>query len=235
MTSELTGRKGKKPACRVRPEASGGPEPGPLAVRHGGIAKRLLDVSVCLVALPFLLPLFALIALGIKWSSPGPVFYLGRRTGLGGKPFDIIKFRTMVVNAEKTGGGTTGLNDPRVYPFGRLLRNYKLDELPQIINVLKGQMSLVGPRPELPQYTDQYRGEELLILTVRPGITDYSSIEFSSLDEIVGPEDADRVFEEKVLARKNRLRVKYAQQRTFFRDVGLILRTLGCVARKAFR
>lgn len=204
-------------------------------VNPGGIAKRLLDVSVCLIALPLLLPLFALIALGIKWSSPGPVFYLGRRTGLGGKPFDIIKFRTMVVNAEKIGGGTTGLNDPRVYPFGHLLRKYKLDELPQVVNVLKGEMSLVGPRPELPQYTDQYRGEELLILTVRPGITDDSSIEFSSLDEIVGSEDADRVFEEKVLARKNRLRVKYAQQRTFFRDVGLILRTLGCVVRKAFR
>jgi len=201
----------------------------------GGIAKRLLDVGVCLAALPLLLPVFALIALGIKWSSPGPVFYFGWRTGLGGKPFRIFKFRTMAIDAERTGGGTTALDDPRVYPFGRLLRKYKLDELPQIINVLRGEMSLVGPRPELARYTDRYRGEELLILTVRPGITDYSSIEFSSQEEIVGSGDAVRAFEEKVLARKNRLRVQYTRQRTFFRDVGLILQTLACIVRKPFR
>ena len=205
-----------------------------IEINAGGKAKRALDVLVCLAALPVMLPLFAIIALGVKTSSPGPVFYRGRRTGLGDRVFRIFKFRTMSVDAEKTGGGVTALNDFRVFPFGNLLRRYKLDELPQIFNVLAGDMSLVGPRPELPRYTDQFQGDELLILSVRPGITDYSSIRFSSLDEIVGSKDVDRVFEEEVLAEKNRLRVKYVKERTFFGDIALIFRTLACVLKKAF-
>ena len=196
--------------------------------------KRLFDIIACFIALPFLLPFFAVIAIIIKLNSPGPAFYRGWRTGLGGKPFRIFKFRTMVVNSEELGGGTTALNDPRIFRFGSFLRKYKLDEFAQIFNVLKGEMSLVGPRPELPQYTNQYKGEELLILQVRPGITDYSSIEFSSLDKIVGSENADRVFEERILTRKNQLRIKYVKERTFFRDIGLILRSIGCVLRKVF-
>ena len=134
----------------------------------------------------------------------------------------------------KDRGGTTALNDFRIFRFGRLLRKYKLDELPQIFNVIKGDMSLVGPRPELPQYTDQYKGDELLILNVRPGITDYSSIQFSSLQEDVGAEDADRVFEERILPKKNALRIRYVKERTFLGDVGLILRTFGCIIKKVF-
>lgn len=171
-------------------------------INTGGIAKRIFDVTVCFLALPFLLPLFITIMAIIKLDSPGPVFYYGRRAGLSGKPFKIVKFRTMVVDAEKVGGDTTALNDPRIFRFCGLIRKYKLDELPQVFNVIKGDMSLVGPRPELFQYVDQYKGEELLILTVRPGITDYSSIEFSSLQEIVGPEDANKVFEKRVLKKK---------------------------------
>jgi len=152
---------------------------------------------------------------------------------LSGRQFRIWKFRTMVVNAEKIGGGTTALNDFRIFRFGGLLRKYKLDELPQIFNVIKGDMSLVGPRPELPQYTEQYEGDELLILSVRPGITDYSSMKFNALDEVVGAGDADRVFEDTVLTRKNELRIKYVKERTFFGDIKLILQTLGLIFRKA--
>lgn len=189
------------------------------------IIKRIFDLSVCLIALPFFLPLFAIVAIIIKAESPGSVFYLGIRTGLGGKPFNIVKFRTMVVGAEKIGGGTTALNDPRIFRFGGFLRKYKLDELPQIFNVIKGEMSLVGPRPELLQYTAQYQGEEKIILTVLPGITDYSSTVFSSLDELVGSENADEVFENKILPIKNQLRIKYVKEQSLGTDFLIILQT----------
>lgn len=195
--------------------------------------KRLFDITACLIALPFLFPFFAITAIAIKLDSPGPVFYRGWRTGLGGKPFRIFKFRTMVVDAEKIGGGTTALKDPRITRRGEFLRRHKLDELPQVLNVIKGDMSMVGPRPELAQYTGLYKGEELMILSVRPGITDYSSIEFSSLDEVVGAGDADRVFEETVLARKNELRIRYVQEHTFSGDLKLIMQTLCLIFGKA--
>jgi len=196
--------------------------------------KRCFDLALCIVGISVCFPLLLVIFLAIKIESPGPVFYRGLRTGLGGKPFRIWKFRTMVLNAEILGGGTTALNDFRIFRFGGLLRKYKVDELPQILNVMKGDMSLVGPRPELPQYTEQYKGDELLILNVRPGITDYSSIQFSSLQEEVGAEDADRVFEERILAKKNALRIRYVKERTFSGDVVLILRTFGCIIKKVF-
>jgi len=140
----------------------------------------------------------------------------------------------MIVNAEQKGGGTTALNDPRVFPFGRILRHVKLDELPQLLNVLRGEMSLVGPRPELPRYTDQYNADEKMILSVPPGITDYSSIRFSSLDEVVGARNADAEFEKNVLPEKNRLRLHYVQSRSFFGDLKILFLTVWCVLRKAF-
>jgi lipopolysaccharide/colanic/teichoic acid biosynthesis glycosyltransferase len=187
--------------------------------------KQIFDVGVCFIALPFLLPLILIIAIIIKLNSPGPVFYRGWRTGLGGRPFRIFKFRTMVPNAERLGGGTTALNDPRITRVGMFLRKYKLDEVPQNFNVIKGDMSLVGPRPELPEYTFKYRGEEKIILEVRPGITDYSSIVFTSLDEHVGPKNADEVFEKNILRVKNQLRIKYVKEQSFGTDLLIILRT----------
>ncbi len=139
----------------------------------------------------------------------------------------------MVVDAEKIGGGTTALKDPRITRIGNFLRRYKLDELPQVLNVIKGDMSIVGPRPELAQYTNLYKGEELIILSVRPGITDYSSMKFIALDEAVGAGNADRAFEETVLAKKNELRVKYVKEHTFFGDLKLILQTLCLIFKKA--
>lgn len=196
------------------------------------IAKRMFDFLVASLLLMLTAPLWLLIIIGILYSSPGPVLYRGLRTGLGGRAFRIRKFRTMVIDAERKGGGTTALNDSRIFPFGRLLRYTKLDELPQLLNVLYGEMSLVGPRPELAAYTDRYTAEEKLILSVRPGITDYSSIRFSSLDEIVGARDADRVFEEVVLPEKNRLRLEYVRDRSFCGDLKIMGLTVYCVFRK---
>ena len=194
--------------------------------------KRFFDVSVCLFILPFSCPLFVVISILIKLNSPGPVFYRGMRTGLSGTPFKIFKFRTMQLDAEKSGGGTTALNDHRIFRFGAFLRKCKLDELPQILNVIKGDMSLVGPRPELLQYTSQYSEEESLILTVRPGITDFSSIEFISLDKIVGEVGADKIFEERVLKKKNSLRLKYVNEQSFLLDIKLIFQTIYCIFKK---
>jgi lipopolysaccharide/colanic/teichoic acid biosynthesis glycosyltransferase len=197
--------------------------------------KRMFDLSACLIALPFLLPFFAITAIGIKLDSTGPVFYRGWRIGLGGKPFRICKFRTMVVDAEKIGGGTTALKDPRITRIGSFLRRYKFDELPQVLNVIKGDMSIVGPRPELLQYTRQYSDEERRILDVRPGLTDFSSIQFSSLDEMVGSKNADAVFEEKILDKKNKLRLKYVNERSFKVDLKLIVFTLWVIVKKGFK
>lgn len=197
--------------------------------------KRFFDAVSSAAGLILLVPLFAVAAAAIKLDSSGPVFYRGVRTGKASKLFRIYKFRTMYVGREKPAGDTTALNDPRITLVGRVLRKYKLDEFPQLINVLKGEMSMVGPRPELPAYTDRYKAEEKLILAVRPGITDLSSIEFSSLDEQVGAEEPDRVYEEKILPVKNRMRLEYVQNMSFRQDMKLILLTVTEIFRKASR
>ncbi len=188
-------------------------------------AKRLFDVASSSVTLVVLLPAFLIIAIGIKLTSPGPVFYRGIRTGRRGKPFRILKFRTMVADAATIGGPSTGKNDPRVTRFGAFLRRFKLDELPNLVCVLRGQMSIVGPRPEVPQYTSLYKGEEKLILSVRPGITDLSSLQFIDLASHIGAEDVDANFESRVLPIKNRLRVQYVKEWSFWTDMRIIGRT----------
>lgn len=156
--------------------------------------KSKLDFLLALVFLIVLLPVYIIISLAIIIDSGFPVFYKADRGGYKGVPFKIFKFRSMVKNADKIGGGTTALNDPRITRVGAFLRKTKLDEIPQLFNILNGTMSFIGPRPELLKYTNQYEGEEKLILEVRPGITDYSSIEFINLDEIVGGENADEMY-----------------------------------------
>jgi len=188
--------------------------------------KRLFDIVASSLGLIILAPILACIAISIKLSSPGPVFYRGVRTGRYGRPFKMFKFRTMVVGAEKLGGTTTGKNDPRVTSIGWLLRKYKLDELPQLINVLRGEMSIVGPRPEVEEYTSIYNQEEQIILNVRPGITDYASMNFVNLSEIVGSENPDKYYAENVRPLKNSLRVKYVKEQTFWGDMKIILMTL---------
>jgi lipopolysaccharide/colanic/teichoic acid biosynthesis glycosyltransferase len=193
------------------------------------MCKRLTDLVLSVLGVIVLAPLLVLIALLVKCSSRGPVFYRGVRTGLHGKPFKIFKYRTMFVGADKAGGPTTGKNDPRVTRIGAFLRKHKLDELPQLFNVISGDMSLVGPRPEVPECTDQYSGDEKLILTVRPGITDPASLQFRNLQEVVGAQDPHQAYLEKVFPIKNALRVKYVKERTYFGDLKLLIKT-GAVA-----
>lgn len=197
--------------------------------------KRVLDVAVAGVGLLLLSPLLLLLATAVKLTSPGPVFYRGVRTGRYGRPFRIFKFRSMVVDGETRGGTTTGRHDPRITRVGAILRKYKLDELPQLLNVLAGDMSLVGPRPEVSEYTDQYSAAERHILDVLPGITDLASLAFSDLQEFVGSEDPDRVYRERILPRKNQLRLEYVQRRSLGFDLLILLRTIGVVLAKPWK
>lgn len=196
--------------------------------------KRLLDLTVTGIALCIIWPFYLVISVIIALEDGFPVFYRAYRGGYKGKPFRICKFRTMIKDADRVGGGTTALHDPRITKTGNILRKTKLDELPQIGQVFLGKMSLIGPRPELLWYVDQYEGEEKDILQVRPGITDLSSIEFINLDEIVGATNADEAYEKYVLKRKNQLRVQYAHSVSFRLDVYILFRTLGAVFGKAF-
>ncbi len=196
--------------------------------------KRVLDFFIALFLLIAALPFIALISIIIVIDSGFPIFYKPLRDGYKSKPFHIYKFRTMVKDADK-GDGTTALNDPRITRAGKYLRKLKLDEIPQLINVLNSTMSFIGPRPELLKYTERYKGDEKLILQVRPGITDFSSIEFINLDEIVGEENPDEMYEKYVLKQKNELRVKYAKEVSFKTDVSLFVKTCLQVLKKAIR
>jgi lipopolysaccharide/colanic/teichoic acid biosynthesis glycosyltransferase len=190
--------------------------------------KRSFDVLFSTLGLVFLSPLFLLVGTSIKMDSKGPVFYRGQRIGRCGKPFRMWKFRTMHPNVQKF-GITTGKDDPRVTRVGRFLRRYKIDELPQLINVLTGEMSLVGPRPDFLEHTSAYTGEEELILTVRPGITDYASLRFRNQDELIGSEDPHRIFIEKIRPEKNRLRVDYVKRQSLAEDFKILFQTVLCV------
>lgn len=194
--------------------------------------KRIFDMAVAAAALVILGPLLLWIAWWVRREDGGPVFYRGTRTGLHGVPFRIYKFRTMVVDAEWIGGPSTAGDDHRVTRVGRFLRKYKLDELPQLINVLRGDMSIVGPRPEVKRYTDMYTDEEKAILTVRPGITDWASI--WNADEgsvLAGEADPERVYLEKIRPRKLQLQLQYVRERSFLVDLKIILLTLLALTR----
>ena len=193
--------------------------------------KRLFDFTACLIALPFLVPFFAVIAIVIKLDSYGPVFYRRWRTGLNGKPFRIFKFRTIVVNAETICGPSTALNDYRLTRIGKFLRKYKIDELPQLINILIGEMSLVGPRPQVETYTKLYNDDEKIILSVKPGVTDYASIEFINMDKILGDEQVDDKYFREIEPRKNKLRIKYAKESSFLIDMKILFMTLIQIAK----
>ena len=188
-------------------------------------SKRLFDIFMSFFGIIFLSPILLFIAVSVKFTSEGTILYRGERSGLFGKSFNILKFRTMVMNAD-LGAGTTSRNDNRITYIGNILRRYKLDELPQLINVFFGDMSFVGPRPELQKYTNQYQGKEKLILSVQPGITDFSSVKFSNLNELIDDDNPDASFEEKVLSEKNRLRLQYVNECNFWLDIKLILLTI---------
>jgi lipopolysaccharide/colanic/teichoic acid biosynthesis glycosyltransferase len=193
-------------------------------------AKRLFDIVFALLGLVLTLPLFAVIAFLIKRDSEGPVFYRAPRVGKDGKPFKMLKFRTMVANADKIGGPSTANDDPRITRVGRFLRRYKLDELPQLINVLKGEMSFVGPRPEVQQYVDMYTEEEKAILTVKPGITDWASLWNSDEGAVLaGSPDPEKAYLELIRPTKIKLQLEYVRRRSFLTDLGILLRTVMAV------
>lgn len=198
-----------------------------LAKKLNSFLKRAFDIAASLYGLIVLSPVMFFVAIFVKCESPGPVFYLGKRTGRYGIPFRIIKFRTMVAEADKMGGGsTTALNDPRLTRIGRFLGKYKLNELPQLINVLRGEMSIVGPRPQMKEYTKLYNDEERIILSVRPGITDYASVKFIDLEKTLGDENVDKKYFREIEPEKNRLRIKYAKENSLLVDLHIIFRTI---------
>ena len=196
--------------------------------------KRIIDFLLALILAIVLFPFYLIVSLIVVIGSGFPIFYRPQRGGYKDKPFRICKFRSMVKNADQIGGGTTALDDPRITKVGAFLRKTKLDETPQLFNILTGKMSFIGPRPELLKYTEQYTDEQKVILQVRPGITDYSSIEFINLDEVVGGDNADEMYEKYVLQRKNELRIKYANEVSFGADFKLFFKTIGYVFKKAF-
>lgn len=195
--------------------------------------KRTFDIICSVSGLLFLSPFLILVSYMIKAGDGGPVFYRGVRVGLNGKLFRIYKFRTMIVDAEKVGGASTAAADPRITKIGGFLRKYKLDELPQLINVLKGEMSFVGPRPEVKHYADMFTVEERTILSVRPGITDWASL--WNPDEgaiLAGSADPEKAYMEKIRPTKLRLQLKYVRERSFLADIKIIFQTLGIVAKR---
>lgn len=198
---------------------------------YSKVLKRALDFVMALIMLLPCLLVMLPIAVAVKCTSRGPIFYSALRGGYHNRAFNILKFRTMIVGADKY-SSTTAFNDPRVTRVGRVLRRSKLDELPQLFNILKGDMSFIGPRPELLRYTIRYTKEQECILWVRPGISDPSSIKLISLDEVVGHDDPEGTYERRILGEKNRMRVEYARNQSLGLDARLFFRTLACVVKK---
>lgn len=194
--------------------------------------KRVFDLFFSSLGIIILSPLLGWIAWRIHREDGGPVFYRGARVGLHGRPFLIFKFRTMVVNAEKLGGSSTADGDLRITRIGLKLRKHKLDELSQLFNVFLGEMSLVGPRPEVKFYTDMYTEEEKAILEVRPGITDWASLwnpDEGSL--LAGAEDPDKAYLELIRPTKLKLQLQYARSQSLWMDLKIIFLTLFALVR----
>lgn len=193
--------------------------------------KRLFDLAAAGVGLVLLGLPMSLIAALIKAHDGGPILYSGTRIGKGGVPFRMHKFRTMVMNADTIGGSSTPEDDPRITPIGKFLRRYKLDELPQLLNVVTGEMSLVGPRPQVAWAVEQYSLEERLVLSVPPGVTDPASLAFHNEGEILrGAADPDQAYMELIHPHKMRLSLDYVRTRSLRQDLAIILKTLGAIA-----
>lgn len=191
------------------------------------IIKRLFDVLASGIGIIILSPVLLIIALRIKTGSDGPVFFKQVRVGKDGKEFEILKFRTMVVNAEKLGRQITVGADSRITKVGGFLRKYKLDELPQLFNVFKGDMSLVGPRPEVPRYVKMYTEEQRKVLSVKPGITDLASIRYRDENELLGKaENPDEFYINTIMPDKLALNMEYIKKSNVFYDIYIIIETI---------
>jgi lipopolysaccharide/colanic/teichoic acid biosynthesis glycosyltransferase len=195
-------------------------------------AKRGFDILLSTVSLLLTSPILLLTAVAIKRDSKGPVFYRGLRVGRNGLPFRMLKFRTMVVAADTLGGSSTPDDDPRITRVGKFLRAHKLDELPQLWNVLRGEMSFVGPRPQVEWLVNLYTAEERIILDVPPGITDNASLRFPNEGEILrGSPDPDKDYLEKIHPEKMRLGLEYVRTRTFVGDLRIIAKTVNTLTK----
>lgn len=190
--------------------------------------KRLFDLLFSTLGIIILSPLLFIIAIMIKSTSPGPVFYRGVRVGKNFKDFKIFKFRSMVANAEQIGGPSTAGDDQRLTSIGKIIRRYKIDELPQLFNVFKGDMSLVGPRPEVKSYVNMLSGKEKnAIFSIKPGITDWASLWNVHEEEILkGSSDPEKTYQEKIWPTKIKLQLEYVQNHSFLIDLKIIIKTL---------
>lgn len=195
--------------------------------------KRVFDILMSLIGLVMLSPVFLFLAIWIKLDSKGPVFYKQIRVGKNGMDFELFKFRSMKVDADKKGLLTIGGRDPRVTKSGYFIRKYKLDEFPQLLNVLKGSMSLVGPRPEVRKYVDLYNQEQLKVLSVQPGITDYASIKYRNENDILAKSDnPEQTYVKEIMPEKLQLNQQYVKEVSLFTDIKLIFLTFQAILTK---
>jgi len=190
--------------------------------------KRLFDILASLIGIVILSPFLFLISILVLLDSRGGIFYKQVRVGEGMKEFKLFKFRTMYSNSDKKGLLTVGMKDNRITKIGYYLRKYKLDELPQLLNVLIGDMSIVGPRPEVPKYVAMYTNEQKKVLNIKPGITDYASIEYANENEILAKaSNPEEEYINTIMPAKLKLNLKYISEMGLGTDIGIIFRTIG--------
>jgi lipopolysaccharide/colanic/teichoic acid biosynthesis glycosyltransferase len=188
--------------------------------------RRAIDFVVSLIGLVLVSPVLIALAVIVKFDSPGPVFHVAERVAKGGRVFRLYKFRSMAVGSDVTGPGLTTADDPRITRVGQFLRRTKLDELPQLVNVLKGDMSLVGPRPESPHYVSLYTDAERQVLSVRPGLTGAASLAYRNESAMLSGADWDKRYVDEIMPHKLALELDYLTNRTLLSDLGLMCRTL---------
>lgn len=194
--------------------------------------KRVLDIALASLVLAAASPILASVALAVRLNSPGPVLFRQRRVGMNGKQFVLLKFRTMHMAAERVGPGVTCRNDPRIFPFGGFLRRWKLDELPQLLNVLRGDMSLVGPRPDLPDFCAALEKEQSTVLQLRPGVTGAATLVYRDEERILGERVGDQVtayYVNELYPKKVRLDLEYAKVASFVGDVRILAQTIAAI------
>lgn len=198
--------------------------------------KRLMDICGSLVGLSFSSPILAIAALAVKVDSQGPILFRSIRVGIRGKPILLYKLRTMHVHEEGSGPEVTASTDDRITRVGKILRKVKIDELPQLINVLKGELSLVGPRPEVPRYVKRYLDQYKVILSVKPGLSDHATLEFVGEEEILaGSEDPEKTYIEEIMPRKIEHYLRYVEKHSIRGDLGIIVQTAIHVVKRAIQ
>jgi len=192
--------------------------------------RRFVEAFLAALALIVLAPVFVLVAILVRVLDGGPVFHASNRVGMNEKMFTLYKFRTMVPDAVRIGKGITSANDQRITPVGKILRRYKIDELPQLLNVVVGDMAFVGPRPEDPRYVSLYSSDQRAVLDSRPGITSPASIAFRQEEQLLKGRDWEDRYVNEVLPRKLAMELEYASRRTLATDLGIILKTIALLS-----